>query len=120
MSKEAKFEYRAAVLPAPSADATRASALGESDNVILANTDNPDEAFMFLEYMYSQMPRVWNDFGYLPASKVTVENPNGPHPEWPNISKAIQTAIQTTLTGQANVQDALATAKGQVDVVLRE
>jgi multiple sugar transport system substrate-binding protein len=136
MSKEAKFDYRAAVLPAPSTDAKRASALGEGDNVILANTDNPDEAFMFLEYMYQQMPRVWNEFGYLPASSVKVENPNnapifevfeesmkyarnrGPHPEWPKISKAIQTAIQTTLTGQATAQDALATAQGQIDGVL--
>jgi multiple sugar transport system substrate-binding protein len=91
---------------------------------------------MFLEYMYQQMPRVWNEFGYLPASSVKVENPNnaeifavfeesmkyarnrGPHPEWPKISKAIQTAIQTTLTGQATAQDALATAQGQIDGVL--
>ena len=82
------------------------------------------------------MPRVWNEFGYLPASKVTVENPNnpeiyavfeesmqyarnrGPHAEWPKISKAIQTAIQSTLTGQATAEDALATAQGQIDAVL--
>jgi multiple sugar transport system substrate-binding protein len=72
----------------------------------------------------------------LPASKVTVENPKnpeiyavfeesmqyarnrGPHPEWPKISKAIQTAIQSTLTGQASAEDALATAQGEIDAVL--
>jgi multiple sugar transport system substrate-binding protein len=136
MGKEAKFEYRAAVLPAPDANAPRASALGEGDNVILANTDAPEAAFKFVEFMYSQMPRVWNEFGYLPASKVTVENPNnaaiyavfeesmkyarnrGPHPEWPKISKAIQTAIQSALTGQATPQDALATAQSQIDGIL--
>lgn len=136
MGTDAKFEYRAAVLPVPDASATRASALGEGDNVILANTDNPDEAFQFVEYMYAQMPRVWNEFGYLPASKVEVKEPKnaeiykvfeesmkyarnrGPHPEWPKISKAIQTAIQTTLTGQATAKDALATAQGQIDAVL--
>lgn len=136
MSKDAQFDYRAAVLPAPEAGATRASALGEGDNVILANTDQPEEAFKFIEFLYSQMPRVWNEFGYLPASKVTVEDPNnpeiyavfeesmqyarnrGPHPEWPKISKAIQGAIQSTLTGQASAEDALATAQGQIDAVL--
>lgn len=136
MSQEAKFDFRAALLPIPEAGAARASALGEGDNVILANTDNPDEAFLFVEFLYAQMPRVWNEFGYLPASNVTVENPNnaeiykvfeesmkyarnrGPSPEWPRISKAIQTAIQTTLTGQATAEDALATAQGQIDQVV--
>jgi multiple sugar transport system substrate-binding protein len=63
MTAEAKFDFRAALLPVPEEGATRASALGEGDNVILANTDNPDEAFMFVEYLYEQMPRVWNEFG---------------------------------------------------------
>jgi len=136
MTSEAKFDYRATLLPAPEVGATRASALGEGDNVILANTDHPDEAFQVIEYFFSQMPRVWNEFGMLPASKVTVESPNnpeiyavfeesmqyarnrGPHPEWPQISKAIQTAIQSTLTGQATAEDALATAQSQIDGVL--
>jgi len=136
MSEEAQFEYRAALLPVPEAGAQRASALGEGDNVILANTDNPDEAFQFVEYLYSQMHRVWNEFGYLPASKVEVQNPNepeiyavfeesmkfarnrGPHPEWPQISKAIQGAIQSTLTGQASAKAALQTAQGKIDSVL--
>lgn len=136
MSQEAQFEYRVALLPAPSADATRASALGEGDNVILANTDQPDAAFAFLEYMYSQMPRVWNEFGYLPASVVEVTDPvnaeayavfeesmqyarnRGPSPDWPLISKAIQTAIQSTLTGQTTAEDALATAQAEIDGIL--
>ncbi len=136
MSEEADFDYRAAMLPVPEQGATRASALGEGDNVVLANSDNPDAAFQFVEYMYSQMDRVWNEFGYLPASDVEVSDPNnpeiyavfeesmqyarnrGPHPEWPRISKAIQTAIQSSLTGQASAQDALATAQDTIDGVL--
>jgi multiple sugar transport system substrate-binding protein len=136
MSQEAQFEFRAALLPAPEEGAERASALGEGDNVILASTDNPDEAFQFVEFLYQQMPRVWNEFGYLPASAVEVDNPRhpeiyavfeesmqyarnrGPHPEWPRISKAIQQAIQTTLTGQAEADAALATAQQQIDQVL--
>lgn len=136
MSEEADFEFRAALLPVPEAGADRASALGEGDNVILANTDNPEEAFQFLEFLYANMDRVWNEFGYLPASAVEVSDPKypeiyavfeesmefarnrGPHPDWPQISKAIQTAIQQSLTGQATPEDALAQAQEQIDSVL--
>ncbi|WP_194095945.1 ABC transporter substrate-binding protein [Marivivens aquimaris] len=136
MSSEADFDFRATVLPAPSADAERASALGEGDNVILASSDNPDEAFMFLEFLMANMDRVWNEFGYLPASDVEVTDPKypeiyavfeesmkyarnrGPHPEWPRISQAIQGAIQSTLTGQASAEDALADAQSRIDRVL--
>lgn len=136
MSEEADFEFRAALLPVPDPGAERASALGEGDNVILANTDNPDEAFLFLEFLYANMDRVWNEFGYLPASAVEVSDPKypeiyavfeesmefarnrGPHPDWPQISKAIQTAIQQSLTGQATPEDALAQAQEQIDSVL--
>ncbi len=78
MAKDAKFEYRVAPLPVPEEGAPRASALGEGDNVIVANTKHPKEAFRFVEYMYQQMPRVWNEFGYMPAYPVTVEKPNYP------------------------------------------
>ncbi|QDY70761.1 ABC transporter substrate-binding protein [Qingshengfaniella alkalisoli] len=136
MSQEADFDFRAALLPIPEEGAERASALGEGDNVILANSDNPDEAFKFIEFLYANMDRVWNEFGYLPASDVEVVDPaypeiyavfeesmkyarnRGPHPEWPKISKAIQTAIQYSLTGQASPEDALATAQSQIDRVL--
>lgn len=42
----------------------------------------------------------------------------GPSPDWPKISQAIQTAIQTTLTGQATAEDALATAQDRIDGIL--
>jgi multiple sugar transport system substrate-binding protein len=136
MSTEAKFDYRVALLPTPKADSPRASALGEGDNVILANTDQPEAAFKFVEYMYAQMPRVWNEFGYMPAYPVEVSDPKypgayaafvesmkyarnrGPHPEWPKISKAIQQAIQSTLTGQEPAEQALADAQVKIDKVL--
>ncbi len=136
MSEEAQFEWRVALLPVPEEGAERASALGEGDNVILANTDNPDEAFAFIEFLYGDMDRVWNDFGYLPASAVEVTDPKypeayavfeesmkyarnrGPEPEWPRISGAIQTAIQSTLTGQATAEEALAEAQAEIDDVL--
>lgn len=134
--KQAKFAYKVAFLPVPEAEGPRASALGEGDTVILKNSQHPQEAFAFLEYLYSQMPRSWNEFGLLPASKVEVKNPNepkiyalfeesmkyarnrGPHPEWRKISQAIQKAVQTTLTGQADVTKALSDAQSTIDGLL--
>ena len=78
MRSEADFDVRAFALPVPHQGATRVSALGEGDNVILKSSDQPDAAFAFLEFMYAQMDRVWNEFGYLPASDVTVEDPQYP------------------------------------------
>jgi multiple sugar transport system substrate-binding protein len=43
----------------------------------------------------------------------------GPHPEWQKISKAIQTAIQSALTHQAEAETALATAAASIKEVLK-
>lgn len=138
MGREAKFDYRAALLPVPQDGATRASALGEGDNVILAKSEHPKEAFILLEFLYSKMPDVWNRFGFVPAAKVASNNPNnpavyavfeesmkfarnrGPHPEWPKISKAIYTAIQSSLTHKSDAKTALAAAQKQIDGVLND
>ncbi|TQS70006.1 sugar ABC transporter substrate-binding protein [Rhodobacteraceae bacterium] len=137
MRGEADFDVRAFALPVPQEGAPRASALGEGDNVILKSTDQPDAAFAFLEFMYAQMDRVWNEFGYLPASDVTVKDPQypeiyavfedsmraarnrGPSANWPQISQAIQGAIQQALTGQATPEEALARAQDRIDRIIR-
>lgn len=136
MSAEADFDWRVALLPVPHEGADRASALGEGDNVILANSDQPEAAFAFLEFLYDNMDRVWNEFGYLPASAVDVTDPvfpeayavfeesmqyarnRGPSPDWPQISQAIQTAIQSALTGQATPAEALADAQETISDVV--
>lgn len=136
MSEEAAFDWRVTVLPVPEEGAARASALGEGDNVILSNTKHPEEAFAFLEFLYANMDRVWNEFGYLPASAVEVTDPRfpeayavfeesmkyartrGPSPDWPRISKAIQTAIQSALTGQQTPEAALAEAQGTISDII--
>lgn len=137
MSEDADFDFRVAVLPAATEGGPRASALGEGNHVIFEGSKSADAAFQFMEYMYSQMPRVWNEFGYLPASQVEVENPNwpdayqvfvdqmawarsrGPHPQWAQISKAHQDAIQNALTGRMSAKDAAATAQSQIDAILK-
>lgn len=129
MSQEAKFDWRVALLPVPEAGAPRSSAMGDFNWAIFKSSKHPDEAFKALEYFVSQDPRVFPDWGQLAARanidipptgdakkdaavKVFMEQlkyaqPRGPHPDWMKISKAIQDAIQSALTGSASPKDAL-------------
>lgn len=136
MQGDAKFDFRVTYLPVPDASASRASAMGEGDNVILASTQHPQEAFKFLEFMHQQMPHVWNDFGFLPVYDVPSEGAKwpkdyavfvdalktarvrGPSPDWAKISTAIHTAIQATLTHQSEAKAALDTAQAQIDQIV--
>ncbi|GAB7127833.1 extracellular solute-binding protein [Silvimonas sp. JCM 19000] len=126
VEKGAKFKWRVALLPPEKAGGTRASALGEQSHAVLRSAKNPQAAFAFLEYMYSQRNRNWNEFGMLPPSKDTVTKdpkwpqayktfneqmqyarPRGPNPQWPKVSKAISTAVQSVLTHQADPKKAM-------------
>jgi len=140
MVDEAKFEWGVALLPVMEAGGDRSSAMGDSNWAIFANTEHPEETFKVLEYFASQDNRMFSDFGQLPARsdiaipetgepkkdaalKVFVEQlqfakPRGPHPEWPKISKAIQDAIQASLTGQMTSQEALDQAAEKIKVIL--
>lgn len=139
MSEEADFDWGVALLPTPEGG-QRASALGDFNVAIFANTEHPDEAFQFLEYMDSQATRIWPEFTRMPSRKDIGLAPTGndridaaagvfqeqlqsaanrgPHPEWPRISTAIQTAFQSVLTGQAEPQAALDQAQAEIDRVL--
>jgi multiple sugar transport system substrate-binding protein len=135
--KNAKFKWRVAMLPAEKAGGLHASALGEQNHAILRTSKNPAVAFQFLEYMYSQRARNWNEFGMLPPSKdvsatdpkwpqayqvfseqMKYARPRGPNPAWPKISKAIYTAVQSALTHQADPATAMKTAHETVSKIL--
>lgn len=140
MVDEAKFDWGVALLPVPEAGAERSSAMGDFNWAIFSSSKHPDEAFKALEYFASQDHRLFPDFGQLPARsdielpetgvalkdaalKVFLEQlqyaqARGPHPEWPKISKAIQDAIQSALTGQQSPKDALDQAAGTIQGVL--
>ena len=138
MSRDAKFDWRVALLPTKTAGGPRASALGEGTNAIPAKAKHQKEAFAMISFMNARMPTVWNDFGFLPASKVDVPDPKwpqaykvfaraledakvrGPSPDWVKISKPIQTAIQAALTHQTDAKAALDTAQAQIDRVLQK
>lgn len=138
MATDAKFDYRVALLPTMTTGSPHVSALGEGDNVILAKSKHPKEAFELLEFLATQMPDVWNDWGFLPVEKVSVDHPKwpadyaiflqalqtarvrGPSPHWADISQAIQVAIQSALTHQATASQALATAQKAVDAAANQ
>ena len=134
--KNAKFKWRVALLPAEKAGGLHASALGEQNHAILRSAKNPAVAFQFLEYMYSQRARNWNEFGMLSPSKDTTAidpkwpqayrvfneqmkyaRPRGPNPNWPQISKAIYTAVQSVLAHQSDATSAMQTAQATVSKV---
>ncbi len=140
MVDEAQFEWRVALLPVPEEGAERASAMGDFNWAIFANTENPNEAFQALEYFASQDDRLFPEFGQLPArsdialpptgvapkdaalevflEQLQYARARGPHPEWPKISKAIQDALQLALTGQMSSADALDQAQTKIDAIL--
>lgn len=139
LQKDAKFDWRVALLPVEKEGSPRVSALGEFNYAAFKSTKHPAEAFRLFEYFVSQAGRNWNEFGMLPsvqnaASKdpkwpaayavfteqMKYARARGPSPVWPLISKAIQTAIQATLTDQTDAKTALETAQKTVDKVLKK
>lgn len=140
MASDAQFEWGVTLLPVREEGGPRASALGDFNLAIFDNTEHPEEAFSFLEYFDSQMDRLWPEFTRMPprpdvslaptgdarideAAGVFTEQlqyaaNRGPHPEWPRISRAIQDAIQSSLTGQKEPQEALDDAQAVIDGIL--
>jgi multiple sugar transport system substrate-binding protein len=140
MASDAQFEWGVTLLPVREEGGPRASALGDFNLAIFDNTEHPEEAFAFLEYFDSQMDRLWPEFTRMPprpdvslaptgdvrideAAGVFTEQlqyaaNRGPHPEWPRISRAIQDAIQSSLTGQKEPQEALDDAQAVIDGIL--
>jgi multiple sugar transport system substrate-binding protein len=136
VDKGAKFKWGVALLPTEKAGGVRASALGEQNHAILRGAKNPDTAFQFLEYMYAQRARNWNEFGMLPPSKDTntpnpkwqqayavfneqmqYARPRGPNQQWAKVSTAISTAMQSVLTHQAAPTQAMDTAYRTVQAI---
>jgi multiple sugar transport system substrate-binding protein len=138
LQTDAKFDWRVALLPVKDGKNIRASALGGYDFVVPKNAKQPDGAFSFIEFMSN--PQILNDgwqTGRLaPRSDVVVQNPlwpqayaifrqqmqtalpRGPHPKWPDISRAIQTAIQEALVGDQPPAVALQTAAQKIQPIL--
>jgi multiple sugar transport system substrate-binding protein len=140
MAQDAEFDWGVTLLPVREEGGERASALGDFNLAIFANTEHPEAAFAYLEYFWSQVDRIWPEFTRMPAIEGVALAPTGderideaaavfaeqlryarnrgPHPEWPRISQHIQDAFQTVLTDQAEPQEALDRAAEEIDAIV--
>jgi multiple sugar transport system substrate-binding protein len=137
VARDAKFDWAVAALPLPPGGQP-ASALGGWNWAIPQGSKNPDGAWNVIEHMTKpeQMGRSWLSGRLPPRVDVRVENPQfpqafgayseqmktararGPHPNWPDISRPIQQAIQQALSGQAQPAAALKTAADVIRPIL--
>lgn len=138
MSKQAKFEWRVAPLPVKDDKQIKADCLGGYDFVVPKGAAEVDGAFRFIEFMSN--PKVlsngWANGRIGPRTDVVVQNPlwpqayatfrgemqyarpRGPHPQWPDISRPMQTAIQEAITGAKAPADALKEAAAKIQPIL--
>lgn len=116
------------------------SVLG-GENWGVVNGKNVDSAVKFL--MYAVKPELIKDyigkFGYLPARKDAAADkqftddpvtkvfadelqyamPRGPHPKWPEVSNALSTALQETLTLSKTPEAAAKDAQAKIDKIAK-
>jgi multiple sugar transport system substrate-binding protein len=139
-TKDVKFDWRVAPLPVRDGKNIQASALGGYVWGIPKGAKNKEGAFKVIEFMLmpAQMAQVWLGGRLPPSPNVVIDNPQfpaayaafktqmefarprGPHPDWPVISAAIQTAIQEALTGRAKPAQALEKASKVVGPLLQK
>ena len=138
LEKDAKFEWKLAVLPVKDGKDIKASALGGYDWVVPKGSKEVAGAFRFIEFMSN--PKIlnegWKTGRLAPRTDVTVESPlwpqayaiykeqvqsaraRGPHPQWPDISRHIQQAMQEAITGARPANEALADAAKKIQPIL--
>lgn len=138
LQSDAKFEWRHALLPVKDGKNIRASALGGYDWVVPAGAKEVDGAFRFIEFMAD--PKIvsegWKTGRLPPRTDISIANPawpqayaiylkqlesaraRGPHPQWPDISRAIQTAMQEAITGAKTADAALQEAGRKIQPIL--
>lgn len=138
LQKEAKFDWRLALLPVKAGKDIKASALGGYDWVVPKGAKETDGAFRFIEFMSD--PKIlnegWKTGRLAPRSDVKVADPlwpqayatyleqlasaraRGPHPQWPDISRALQIAMQEAITGAKPPAAALADAAKKIQPIL--
>ena len=129
------IEWGLWMLPPEDEGGQRVSAAGDFTYAIPASADNPDLAFVLIEYIYSQGDRSWNEFSGMPVRPVTPENVEhpeayaaflkqleygrvlGPYDRWNDVSLALQEAIQSSLSGSATPEEALERASAKIDAI---
>ena len=138
LRNEAKFDWRLSLLPVKDGKNVHASSLGGYDWVVPKDAQDPDGAFAFIEYM--AQPKIvsdgWNTGRLPPRTDIVIDNPQwpqayaiyheqlesararGPHPQWPDLSRPMQTAIQEAITGKRSAAEALTDAAKKIQPIL--
>jgi multiple sugar transport system substrate-binding protein len=136
---EAKFEWGVALLPVKDDRNIHASSLGGFHFAIPKGAKEADGAFKVIEAMSDPalFREGWNFGGLLaPRNDIEIADPawpkayavfreqmktaiqRGPHPQWAQLSRPIQTAIQEALTGAKPAAQALQEAAAKIQPVL--
>jgi len=138
LQKDAKFDWRVTTLPVKDGKNIRASSLGGFHFAIPKGAKEVDGAFKAIEFMSRPtfFQDGWKSGLMAPRSDSEVKDPlwpqayavfreqmkyavqRGPHPDWPEISKPIQTAIQESLTGSKPPAQAMKEAAAKVNPIL--
>jgi len=137
--REVKFEWRVALLPVKDGRNIRASSLGGFHFAIPKGAKEVDGAFRVIEAMSDPalFREGWSVSGLLaPRSDIEIADPawpqayavfreqmktavqRGPHPQWSQLSRPIQTAIQEALTGTKPAAQALKEAAAKIQPIL--
>jgi multiple sugar transport system substrate-binding protein len=137
--REGKFEWRVAVLPVKDGKNIKASSLGGFHFAIPKGAKEVDGAFQVIEAMSDPalFREGWNTSGLLaPRGDIEVADPawpqayavfreqmktaiqRGPHPQWSQLSRPIQIAIQEALTGTKPAAEALKGAAEKIKPIL--
>lgn len=134
------FDYDFTLLPTGDEGASTSTIGGENFGVC-KGTENKEACVKFLEWLCSKENEAkWAAVGgKIPTRqdakaeytfeqdgfKVFTDEMNyaqarGPHAEWPTISEAVYTAAQSVIVDGTSAKDALATAAGKIDPIVKE
>lgn len=138
LQNQAKFDWRVAPLPVKDDKQIKVDCLGGYDFVVPKGAKQVEGAFRFIEYMSRPdvLSEGWKSGRIAPRTDVVVPTPlwpqayaiyrdemqyarpRGPHPQWPDISRPIQIAIQQALTGAMPPSAALKAAAQKIQPIL--
>ena len=136
---DAKFDWRVALLPIHDVKKIAVSSLGGFHFAIPTGAQHVDAAFRVIETMLEPplFQQGWDVGGLLPPlDDIVVQQPNwpqayatfraqlptarqrGPHPQWSQLSRPLQTAIQQALTNSLSPHAAMQQAAVKVAPIL--
>lgn len=134
-------DFEIGLAPVPAGEGGSISVVGGENIVLMANSDNPEEALEFLRFTQSpeyqlQMSTVgqltvlpelledeyFTEHPYYGAylEQLQTARARTPHPRYTEIDDVLNQAVQLALRGEASAQEALDLAAEEIDAILAE